>query len=131
YHFVTVESHEARDGDVHVIRFVIDEGPRVTVESLTFTGNQAIPGERLAKQIETSRPGLFRRGLFRQDLLDHDVGVVLAYLRSQGYAEATAGPPTVEFSDDRRRARIAIPVDEGPRLTVGVVTVDGAPAFNT
>ncbi len=88
--------HEARDEDVRVIRFVIDEGPRVTVESLTFTGARAIPGDQLAKQIETSRPGLFRRGLFRQDLLDQDVGVVLAYLRSlglrRGHRRAGGGP---------------------------------------
>jgi outer membrane protein insertion porin family len=131
YHFVTVEPHEARDGDVRVIRFVIDEGPRVTVQSLMFTGNHAIPGSRLAKQIETSRPGLFRRGLFRQDLLDHDVEAVLAYLRSQGYAEATVGPAEVQFSDDRQRARIVIPVTEGPRLTVGAVTIEGARAVTS
>jgi outer membrane protein insertion porin family len=128
YHFATVTPHETRDGDVRVIRLVVDEGPRVTVQSLTFTGARAIPGGQLAKQIETSRPGLFRRGLFRQDLLDHDVGVVLAYLRSQGYAEATVGPAEVRFSDDRRHALIVIPVTEGPRLTVGAVTIDGARA---
>ena len=128
YHFVTVEPHEARDGDVRVVRFVVDEGPRVTVESLVFTGTHAIPDSRLAKQIETSRPGLFRRGLFREDLLDHDAGVVLAYLRSQGYAEATVGPAEVRFSDDRSRARIVIPVTEGPRLAVGAVTIEGARA---
>jgi outer membrane protein insertion porin family len=129
YHFATVEPHEARDGEVRVIRFVVNEGPRVTVESLSFTGNHAIPSDRLAKQIETSRPGLFRRGLFRQDLLDHDVGVVLAYLRAQGHAEATVGPAEVHFSDDRQRARIVIPVTEGPRLTVGVLTIEGAHAL--
>jgi outer membrane protein insertion porin family len=128
YHFVTVTPHETRDGDVRVIRFVIDEGPRVTVESVTFTGNQAISGARLAKQIETSRPGLFHPGLFRQGLLDRDIGVVLAFLRSEGYAEATVGPAEVHFSDDRSRARIVIPVKEGPRLAVGVVTIEGARA---
>ncbi|HXJ80762.1 MAG TPA: outer membrane protein assembly factor BamA [Candidatus Methylomirabilis sp.] len=126
YHFVTVTPQESRDGDIQVIRFAVDEGPRVTVESVTFTGAHAIPGDRLAKQIETRRPGFFRRGLFRQDLLDQDVGVVLAYLRSQGYAEATVGPAEVHFTDDRSRAVIVIPVNEGPRLTVGAVTIEGA-----
>src|SRR5262249_19317242 len=79
-----------------------------------------------AKQIETSRPAPpFRRGLFRQDVADRDVGVLLAYLRSLGYAEASVGPAKVQFSDDRRRARIAFPVSEGPRLTVGAVGVEG------
>jgi len=129
YYFARATAKESRDGDVRVIRFAIDEGPRVTVESLEFTGNLAVPAERLAKQIETSRPGLFRRGLFRADVLDHDVGVVLAYLRSQGYADASVGPPEVHFSEDRTRARIAIPVSEGPRLSAGAVTITGASAF--
>ncbi len=118
--------HETRDGDVRVIRFVIDEGPRVIVESVTFTGNHAVPAERLAEADRDEPPGLFRRGLFRLDVLEHDVGVVLAYLRSLGYAEAAVGPPEVHFSDDRTRARVVIPVSEGPRLTVGAVTVEGA-----
>ncbi len=129
YTFVSVTPHEASDGDVRVLRFAIDEGPRVTVESLTFVGNLAVPADRLAKQIETSRPGLFRRGLFRQDELDHDVGVLLAYLRSLGYAEAVVGPPEVHFSEDRTRAQVVIPVREGPRLTVGAVTIEGARVF--
>lgn len=128
YHFATVTARETKDGEERVIRFSVDEGPRVTVESVTFTGNQMVPGDRLAKQIETDRPGLLHRGLFRQDVLDRDVAVVLAYLRSQGYPEATVGPAEVEFSEERQRARIVIPVREGARLTVGAVTVEGAVA---
>ncbi len=126
YHWATVTPHETRDGDVRVLRFVIAEGPRVTVESITFTGAREVPAAQLAKQIETSRPGLFQRGLFRRDVLDHDVGVVLAHLRSQGYAEATVGPAEVHFSEDRSQARVVIPVTEGPRFTVGAITVEGA-----
>src|SRR5262249_19479325 len=62
-------------------------------------------------------------------LVDHDAGVVLAYLRTQGYADAKVGPAAVHFSSDRTKARIAIPVDEGPRFTVGAVTIDGAHVF--
>ena len=129
YHWVSVKPHETRDGDVRVIHFVIDEGPRVVVESVTFEGNHTVPSDRLARELETRRPGLFRRGLFRGDQLEHDVGVVLAQLRSLGYAEATVGPPRVHFSEDRTRARVVIPVNEGPRLTAGAVTVEGAHAF--
>jgi outer membrane protein insertion porin family len=129
YHWVSVKPHETRDGDVRVIHFVIDEGPRVIVESVTFSGNETVPSAKLAKDLETRRPGLFCRGTFRQDELDHDVGVVLAQLRSLGYAEATVGPAEVHFSDDRTRARVVIPVKEGPRLTAGTVTVEGARVF--
>ena len=129
YHWVGVKPRETRDGDVRVIHFVIDEGPRVIVESVTFSGNQAVPADQLAKDLETRRPGLFRRGIFRQDQLDHDVGVVLAQLRARGYAEASVGPAQVQFSEDRARARVVIPVKEGPRLIAGAITFDGARVF--
>ena len=129
YHWVSVKPRETRDGDVRVIHFVVDEGPRVLVESVTFSGNQGLPSDKLAKALETRRPGLFRRGIFRQDQLDHDVGVVLAQLRSLGYAEATVGPAEVQFSEDRTRARVVILVTEGPRLTAGAVTFEGARVF--
>ena len=57
------------------------------------------------------------------------MGVVTAYLRSLGYAEASVGPPEVHFSEDRTRARVRIPVSEGPRLTAGAVTIEGAHVF--
>jgi outer membrane protein insertion porin family len=121
-----VKAHETRDGDVHVIHFAIDEGPRVLVESVTFPGDHSVPAEELAKRIETKPPGLFRRGLFRPDTLERDVGVVLAYLRSLGYAEATVGPPQVHFSDDRTRVQVVIPAQGGPRMTTGAITIEGA-----
>jgi outer membrane protein insertion porin family len=129
YHWVKVDPRETRDGDVRVIHFVIDEGPRVIVESVTFSGNQTVPADRLAKDLETRRPALFRRGIFRQDQLDHDVGVVLAELRALGYAEAMVGPAQVHFSDDRTRAQVAIPIKEGPRLTAAGATFEGARVF--
>jgi outer membrane protein insertion porin family len=131
YHFATVTPHQTRDGDVGVIRFVIDEGARVTVESVTFSGSYTVPADQLAERIETAPPGVFRRGVFRQATLDHDVGVLLAYLRSLGYAEAVVGPPEVHFSDDRTRAQVVIPVTSGPRLTVGPITIVGARVLTT
>ena len=62
------------------------------VESVTFPGDHAVSADELAKRIETKPPGLFRRGLFRLDTLERDVGVLLAYLRSLGYVEAVGRP---------------------------------------
>ncbi|HEY7076580.1 MAG TPA: POTRA domain-containing protein, partial [Solirubrobacteraceae bacterium] len=53
YHWVEVKPSETRDGDVRVLHFAIEEGPRVVVESVTFSGNQAVPADQLAKDLET------------------------------------------------------------------------------
>jgi outer membrane translocation and assembly module TamA len=59
-------------------------------------GHLVVPAARLAEQMETRRPALFRRGLFRRDVLDHDVGVVprlspLAGL-CRGHGRSPRGP---------------------------------------
>ena len=129
YHFATVSPRQTRDADGEVIRFVIDEGPRVAVESVTFSGSHSVSDDQLAKRIETVPAGALHRGVFRQATLDHDVGVLLAYLRSLGHPEAAVGPPDVHFSDDRTRALVVIPVTDGPRLTVGAVVIEGLHVF--
>jgi outer membrane protein insertion porin family len=129
YHFVEVTADEARDGDVRVIRFQVREGPQVVVASVGFTGNQTVSEEHLAAEMATRPPGFLQRGLFRQDVLERDVRVVQAFLRAQGFAEATVGPPETRFTDDRRRVHVVMPVAEGPRLTVTAVDAEGARAL--
>ena len=126
YHFVRVSGVlESRD-ETPVIVFGVTEGPRVTVESIAFTGNTAFRGTRLQALMQTKVPGFLRQGLFRQDLLDRDLLVLVGFYRSQGFPDAVAGPAEVRFSDERERAAIAIPIVEGPRLTVGTISVEGA-----
>ena len=117
-------------GDPRLIRFAVAEGPRVIVESISFTGNQAFPAGRLQGQMETRLPGLFARGVFRQDLLDRDLRVLIAFYRAQGYPDVVVGPADIRFSEDRRGARIQIPITEGPRLSVGAISVEGNSLFS-
>jgi outer membrane protein insertion porin family len=111
-----------------VIRFDVLEGPRVTVEAVTIEGSQTFPADRLRDLMQTRPPGFLRRGLFRQDLLDRDLLVLKAFYHTQGFHEATVGPAQVQFSEDRQRARITIPIGEGPRLVVGRIIAEGTVA---
>ena len=115
---------EERGGIQH-IHFEVDEGPRATVAGLEITGSLQIPADELRKRMAL-RPGRWFATPFRADLLDADVRALGAYLREQGFADASVGPPRLTWSDDQREVRIAIPVVEGPRLRVGAVHVDGA-----
>ncbi len=126
FHFARVDAVPPGPDAPHVLAFAIDEGPRVRVESVAFTGGRAVPDAKLAGLIETAPPGLLRRGLYRADVLERDVRVLLAYLRAQGYPDAAVGPVETAYSEDRSRARIIIPITEGPRLIVASVDVHGA-----
>jgi len=126
HHFVQVRGFLTEDREVRVVRYVIEEGPRVTVEAVEFSGNVAVPDRELREPLQTRPPTLLDAGLFKQEDVDRDRRVLLGLLRRLGYARATVGLPRVSFSEDRQRARILIPIREGPRLTVGRITAEGA-----
>jgi outer membrane protein insertion porin family len=130
YAFVQVAGSLTQEPDGPVVRFEITEGSRVTVEAVTFSGNQAIPAERLQEQIQTRSPGLLRSGRFRQDLLDQDLRVLTAFYRSQGFPDVAVGPATLQFSENRERLRVEIPIVEGSRLVVGTVRIEGTRAVS-
>jgi outer membrane protein insertion porin family len=126
YHFARVAASLRENGGNRTIRFDVSEGPRVTVAAVSVSGNQAIPAKQLTERMTTRLPGILRSGIFRQDLLDQDLLALTAFYRTRGFLEAAVGPAGVEFSEDRRQARIAIPIREGPRFMVGRVAVEGA-----
>jgi outer membrane protein insertion porin family len=135
HHFVGVSGSFGGTAPERTVTFRIDEGPRVFVETVGFEGVTPALEPRLRDQMQTRRASFqlpfLPRGLFVEETLTQDVRALLRYLRSQGYGQAEIGPPRTTFNDDRSRARIVIPVVEGPRRTVSGVTVTGNAAVTT
>ena len=135
YHFAKVTGTLSGDASGRAVKFHIEEGPRVAVESITFEGAATLTDRQLAEQMQTRPAGLVPigifRGLFNQEQLDQDVRFVQQFYRTQGFASAQVGPARVTFNDDRTRAQIVIPVVEGPRHMVASVTVTGNQILDT
>lgn len=129
YPFVRVTGALAAEGEPRTIRFAIEEGPATRVERIDLVGSPGFPARRLRELMATRPAGLLEAGRFRQDLLDGDLRLLLAFYRSEGYPEATVGPAAVEFTADRTGARITIPVGAGPRILVGGIRADGTGAL--
>jgi outer membrane protein insertion porin family len=130
YHFVKVTGTLGADAATRHVRFDIEEGPRVSVESIGFEGVTSLPAAKLQDQMQTRPAWLIPfgpfRGLYVEEQLTRDMQVVRQYLRTQGFASAEVGPPRTTFSDDRTHARIVIPVVEGLRKKVAGVVVTGS-----
>jgi outer membrane protein insertion porin family len=108
-----------------VVLFRVVEGPRVTVADVTLTGDTGLPADALRERMETRRPGLLGGGHYRAAAIEQDVRVLQGALEARGFPDARVGPADVRLSDDRRQAHVTIPIDAGPRVTVGVVDVTG------
>jgi len=122
---VTFQRKESPDQvNVHLS---IQEGPRAFIDRIVFTGDPSIPARRLRKQMLT-RPRnllLFRRGLYRSERWDRDLGSLQGLFLSSGYLNAILRPELEPHPDKPHRLRLNVHVDPGPRFTVGEVTWEG------
>ncbi len=126
YHFVSVKPTLQTEDPGQVIRFSIDEGPQVRVRAIQFSGNHAFDAGRLLQQMQTRPAGFLRAGVFRADVLELDMQLLVSFLQSEGFPEAQTGLPRLSFSEDRHLVDIAIAVFEGPRVNVIELEIEGS-----
>ena len=119
-----------RRADELLVRISVVEGPRVTVESVAFTGLTRVSEARMRERMETAPPGLLRRTVFQEEVLERDLRALTAFLAAEGYAEARVGPPAVTYSEDRTRVRIVVAVEEGPHVPIASVRFVGIRALD-
>ena len=103
------------------ITFNMDEGPKVKIRKIEFTGNKAISDGTLKQQLkENKEQGPFTdfihfptwflsligdHGTYQEQKFDEDAEKVVAYYRDHGYLRANVGVPElkdVADSDDKK-----------------------------
>ena len=126
-------------------RFEIQDGPRVAISEVTFSGNQVFPQKLLQHQMAQVAPkarfaGLRHKNIYTQERLDEDLDRVSEYYRNHGYATARIGTPILEtryhleprrLPFRRRRMvlqfHLSVPVSEGTFYQLGAVEVHDEP----
>ena len=118
---------DALDNSLANLKFIIEEGEKVRIKSITFDGNSAYTEKELKKIMETSEKGFFSWLTSSGDLnceeLQQDMYNLAAFYQNNGYAEARIGEPEMEFKEDW--IYILIKINEGPRFKMGRVGVAG------
>lgn len=97
----------------------IEEGPRVMVASVAFSGNDSVPDAELRDQV-TLQPGT---PFFEPDVVVNRDLILLHYL-NLGYQEA-AVQTKVEFATGPDRADVVFQVTEGPKILIDHILVVG------
>ncbi|MEZ5031748.1 MAG: outer membrane protein assembly factor BamA [Saprospiraceae bacterium] len=95
--------------------FDIDKGPRIKIESITFSGNENVKAKKLRKQMKETkhRWKIFTKSkLIAADYKD-DKEKVIAYYNTLGYRDARILRDSV-WRDHKGRVRIHMDVHEGP-----------------
>src|SRR3989440_8979504 len=133
------------------ITFVVNEGARVRVAEIRFTGSKVFKSGTLRDQMKyVKEAGLFSRikelDILDREKLDYDLHHVDNYMRSKGYLQARHGEPIIAGLGRRHTGfpilqlpflsstddvlRITIPINEGKLFRVGDLKIEGNSIFS-
>lgn len=136
YIFAEISSavEKVNDSDVDV-SFTIDEGMKLKVTSITFSGNEHLSSRLLRKRMILKEKSLLSvitgSGKFRRDALNVDRLRLKAAYEDYGYIQAQVGDAKVDYNREKREIHIHYDVVEGPEYRVGTVEVQGQEPYST
>ncbi|MFP4126745.1 MAG: outer membrane protein assembly factor BamA [Alphaproteobacteria bacterium] len=108
--------------------FEIQEGPRTTVRSISFVGNEAFSDARLRGEIETVESRFWRvlatGDTYDPDRLAFDQELLRRFYVSEGYADFEVRSAIAELTPEGDGFFITFTVAEGPRYRFGEVDVE-------
>jgi outer membrane protein insertion porin family len=109
------------------IEYTVDEGKKVQIKTITFTGNDAFSARKLKGEITTSEKNILSwftsAGDLNQEILNQDSARLTAFYHNNGYIRARVGEPQVEYEEDG--IVVNFKINEGPRFKVGKVDFSG------
>jgi outer membrane protein insertion porin family len=109
------------------VRFVIQEGEKMSIAAINFVGNKAFDDGDLEDVIQTSTwnwlSWFTEGGILKMDVLMQDAARLNAFYNNHGFIEAKVGTPRVEEKDGD--LYVTFTIEEGPRYRVGTVDVEG------
>src|SRR6202049_3747279 len=144
---VTPEYERIASSNAVILTFRIDEGPKVKVGKILFTGNHAFSDRKLIRAMRHDRPysiplyftqiNVLAKTYDHEKLIeDLEVGIRGLY-QDNGYFKAVISDPVLQNVDSRenrygiplagkvpgKAVNITIPIEEGDRYTMGTLKV--------
>ncbi|MDL2717581.1 MAG: outer membrane protein assembly factor BamA [Acidobacteriota bacterium] len=126
------------------IVFLIDEGDKMLIESIVFSGNTVFGQTKLRYAIKKTKQAHWWRffdskSTFNQAGYEEDVETLRKVYQDAGYKDVVIKDPVLDVfvtnpaekrpEKIKRRVRITIPIVEGEKFFFGKVTVEGSVVF--
>ncbi|MGB7297442.1 MAG: outer membrane protein assembly factor BamA [Candidatus Aminicenantales bacterium] len=139
---VDVQTDRKGQNEVEVL-FKIDEGPKLRVGEVLFTGLPKVPQSELQLAMDSNRPHsliswIAGKDVYKENKLQEEAENIRIKFQELGYMEATVGEPSIEemtkttvFLKKQKMMKIVFPVNAGYRYSVGEVAVDGSKIIST
>jgi len=101
------------------IDMVIHEGPRTTIDSLTFEGDHALEDKELKEQIYLEEGMFFTRQVLEDDLL-----ALRSFYLTNGFGDAVVDYGE-SWSPDRRHVSVVFKISQGVQTIVSSIRITG------
>jgi len=128
----TVEP-ERPEADSTSVRIAVREGGKVAIEEIEFIGNERFGDGELREAIDTNPEGFWfwQDGEFDQEKWRADLARSLPdFYGSQGFLDMRVVADSMQVDSERGKMKLFVVVEEGPRYTVGDVTIQGNSRFS-
>jgi len=125
--FSTVTQGNSKD-----ITFTIDEGKRVKIDRITFSGNNEFSDWRLRKKLKETKQQrwyLFWRSTYDENKYDDDKQALLTFYRNHGYRDISIVTDSVSYAADKKHMNIHMKIAEGNRYRHRNFTWEGNVLF--
>ena len=104
----------------------VDEGPPTTLGEVSFPGRETFRTSDLEPYLRRRGRSIFGGApAFRMADVDAAIADIERVYVLAGHHRVRVGPAEITWSDDRRRADVAIPIAEGRRFTVSAAELTG------
>lgn len=124
--------------------FLCDEGDKIKIDEIRFTGNTVFSDQRLYMAMKKTREANFyqfwdSKDVYNQASYEEDVESIKKVYQNAGYKDVVVKDPIIQIfpvnpeetrpEKVKRRARIEIPIVEGERYYFGDLKIEGATVF--
>ena len=124
---VTLDSEKLQKGQVI---YTIDEGPRVKIRSVKFSGNNVIKASTLKQAIKTKKKKWFLwPKYYVEEGPAEDVARLQNIYYERGFLDYSIAMRR-EFTDDKTKVHITFEIEEGQTYTVGKIVFIGNEHFD-
>lgn len=111
------------------LRVKINEGSKISVRNIRFTGNSKVSsGDLRGAMEETSERVWWKfwdKARFNRADYEKDKEFIIDYYRQNGYKDATIVEDKLDYKNNKEDVDITIKVSEGPKYKMGNITFDG------
>lgn len=141
---VDVNVENVNDFERKVV-FQIDEGDKIKIESISFTGNTVFSSGRLRRAMKKTKEREWyifwsSKDVYNQANYEEDIDLVKKVYQDAGYKDVVIKDPVLETfvvnpkekkpEKQKRRVRMTIPVVEGEQYYFGSLAVEGTTVFS-